>query len=102
MFQNQRKLNMELELKRNLESMLHDKERQLEVEIKSRKEASNSNQQVNEKIYSLEKVVSLKRENEIRDKRYREGGYLIPESLKIKKSIFMPNGNKKQEIGFPL
>lgn len=72
MFQNQRKLNMELELKRNLESMLHDKERQLEVEIKSRKEASNSNQQVNEKIYSLEKVVSLKRENEIRDKRLRE------------------------------
>lgn len=69
MFQNQRKLNMELELKRNLESMLHDKERQLEVEIKSRKEASNSNQQVNEKIYSLEKVVSLKRENEIRNKR---------------------------------
>lgn len=68
MFQNQRKLNMELELKRNLESMLHDKERQLEVEIKSRKEASNSNQQVNEKIYSLEKVVSLKRENEIKDR----------------------------------
>lgn len=59
---------MELELKRNLESMLHDKERQLEVEIKSRKEASNSNQQVNEKIYSLEKVVSLKRENEIKDR----------------------------------
>lgn len=48
--------------------MLHDKERQLEVEIKSRKEASNSNQQVNEKIYSLEKVVSLKRENEIKDR----------------------------------
>lgn len=68
MFQNQRKLNMELELKRNLESMLHDKERQLEVEIKSRKEASNSNQQVNEKIYSLEKVVSLQRDRE-RDKR---------------------------------
>lgn len=56
--ENQRKLNMELELKRNLESMLHDKERQLEVEIKSRKEASNSNQQVNEKIYSLEKVIT--------------------------------------------
>lgn len=70
MFQNQRKLNMELELKRNLESMLHDKERQLEVEIKSRKEASNSNQQVNEKIYSLEKVVSLQRDREReRDKR---------------------------------
>lgn len=71
MFQNQRKLNMELELKRNLESMLHDKERQLEVEIKSRKEASNSNQQVNEKIYSLEKVVSLQRdrEREIREER---------------------------------
>lgn len=64
LFQNQRKLNMELELKRNLESMLHDKERQLEVEIKSRKEASNSNQQVNEKIYSLEKVVSLQRDRE--------------------------------------
>lgn len=62
---------MELELKRNLESMLHDKERQLEVEIKSRKEASNSNQQVNEKIYSLEKVVSLQRdrEREIREER---------------------------------
>lgn len=55
-------------MKRNLESMLHDKERQLEVEIKSRKEASNSNQQVNEKIYSLEKVVSLQRDRE-RDKR---------------------------------
>lgn len=58
-------------MKRNLESMLHDKERQLEVEIKSRKEASNSNQQVNEKIYSLEKVVSLQREREreIREER---------------------------------
>lgn len=78
MFQNQRKLNMELELKRNLESMLHDKERQLEVEIKSRKEASNSNQQVNEKIYSLEKVVSLKRENEIRDRESEDIKFLNP------------------------
>lgn len=76
MFQNQRKLNMELELKRNLESMLHDKERQLEVEIKSRKEASNSNQQVNEKIYSLEKVVSLKRENEIKDRESEDTKFL--------------------------
>ena len=49
---------MEMELKKNLESLLHEKERQLEVEMKSRKEASNSNQQVNEKIYSMEKVVS--------------------------------------------
>ena len=47
-----------MELKKNLESLLHEKERQLEVEMKSRKEASNSNQQVNEKIYSMEKVVS--------------------------------------------
>lgn len=78
MFQNQRKLNMELELKRNLESMLHDKERQLEVEIKSRKEASNSNQQVNEKIYSLEKVVSLKRENEIKDGESEDIKFLNP------------------------
>lgn len=78
MFQNQRKLNMELELKRNLESMLHDKERQLEVEIKSRKEASNSNQQVNEKIYSLEKVVSLKRENKIRDRESEDIKFLNP------------------------
>lgn len=78
MFQNQRKLNMELELKRNLESMLHDKERQLEVEIKSRKEASNSNQQVNEKIYSLEKVVSLKRENEIKDRESEDIEFLNP------------------------
>lgn len=78
MFQNQRKLNMELELKRNLESMLHDKERQLEVEIKSRKEASNSNQQVNEKIYSLEKVVSLKRENEIKDRESEDIKFLNP------------------------
>lgn len=78
MFQNQRKLNMELELKRNLESMLHDKERQLEVEIKSRKEASNSNQQVNEKIYSLEKVVSLKRENEIKDRESDDIKFLNP------------------------
>lgn len=78
MFQNQRKLNMELELKRNLESMLHDKERQLEVEIKSRKEASNSNQQVNEKIYSLEKVVSLKRENEIKDREGEDIKFLNP------------------------
>lgn len=69
---------MELELKRNLESMLHDKERQLEVEIKSRKEASNSNQQVNEKIYSLEKVVSLKRENEIRDRESEDIKFLNP------------------------
>lgn len=78
MFQNQRKLNMELELKRNLESMLHDKERQLEVEIKSRKEASNSNQQVNEKIYSLEKVVSLKRENKIKDRESEDIKFLNP------------------------
>lgn len=78
MFQNQRKLNMELELKRNLESMLHDKERQLEVEIKSRKEASNSNQQVNEKIYSLEKVVSLKREKEIKDRESEDIKFLNP------------------------
>lgn len=78
MFQNQRKLNMELELKRNLESMLHDKERQLEVEIKSRKEASNSNQQVNEKIYSLEKVVCLKRENEIKDRESEDIKFLNP------------------------
>ena len=49
---------MEMELKKNLESLLHEKERQLEVEMKSRKEASNSSQQVNEKIYSMEKVVS--------------------------------------------
>ncbi|XP_061192680.1 rho-associated protein kinase 2-like isoform X2 [Saccostrea echinata] len=56
--ENQRKLNMELELKKNLQSMLKDKEKQLEAEIKSRKEASNSSQQVNEKIYSLEKVIS--------------------------------------------
>lgn len=71
---------MELELKRNLESMLHDKERQLEVEIKSRKEASNSNQQVNEKIYSLEKVVSLKRENEneIKDRESEDIKFLNP------------------------
>lgn len=69
---------MELELKRNLESMLHDKERQLEVEIKSRKEASNSNQQVNEKIYSLEKVVSLKRENEIKDGESEDIKFLNP------------------------
>lgn len=58
--------------------MLHDKERQLEVEIKSRKEASNSNQQVNEKIYSLEKVVSLKRENEIRDRESEDIKFLNP------------------------
>nr|XP_022315785.1 rho-associated protein kinase 1-like isoform X1 [Crassostrea virginica]XP_022315786.1 rho-associated protein kinase 1-like isoform X1 [Crassostrea virginica] len=56
--ENQRKLNMEMELKKNLESLLHEKERQLEVEMKSRKEASNSNQQVNEKIYSMEKVIA--------------------------------------------
>lgn len=65
-------------MKRNLESMLHDKERQLEVEIKSRKEASNSNQQVNEKIYSLEKVVSLKRENEIKDRESEDIKFLNP------------------------
>lgn len=35
---------MELELKRNLEFMFYDKERQLEVEIKFRKEVFNSNQ----------------------------------------------------------
>lgn len=58
--------------------MLHDKERQLEVEIKSRKEASNSNQQVNEKIYSLEKVVSLKRENEIKDRESEDIKFLNP------------------------
>lgn len=62
--------------------MLHDKERQLEVEIKSRKEASNSNQQVNEKIYSLEKVVSLKRENEIKDRESEDIKFLNPWKLR--------------------
>jgi hypothetical protein len=52
---------MEIELKKNLESLLHEKERQLEAEIKSRKEASNSSQQVNEKINNMEKIVSFNR-----------------------------------------
>ncbi|XP_048758911.2 rho-associated protein kinase 1-like [Ostrea edulis] len=56
--ENQRKFNMEVELKKKLESLLHEKERQLEAEIKSRKEASNSNQQVNEKIGNMEKIIA--------------------------------------------
>ena len=48
---------MELENKKQLEFKVQDMERKLDMEIKSRKEQTNSNQMVNERISSLEKTV---------------------------------------------